>query len=113
MSGKALSAFDVGWARWRTEAQACLSAALSVVVAVYPQAGSVSSSGVCGVLVLVLFPQFWSPGPSIVPILGSVLWGSCSIFVAGALFSDSRVTMDVLTCSGSVVSLFLRCLPEW
>ena len=54
MSGSALSAFAVGWVRWRTEAQAWLSAALSVVSAVYP--GSVSSSGASGVLVLVLFP---------------------------------------------------------
>ena len=47
MSGNALNAFAVGWARWRTEAQARPSAARSVMVAVYP--GSVINSGACEV----------------------------------------------------------------
>ena len=52
MSGNALNAFAVDWARWRTEAHAWLSAARSVVVAVYP--GSVDNSGACAELMLVL-----------------------------------------------------------
>ena len=50
MSGNALNAFAVGWARWRTDSQAWLSAARSVVVAVYP--GSVGNSGACAELAL-------------------------------------------------------------
>ena len=49
---RVMNAFAVGWARWRTEAQAWLSAARSAVVAVYP--GSVVNSGTCEVLTLAM-----------------------------------------------------------
>ena len=70
MSGNALNAFAVGWARLRTETQAWLSAARSVVVAVYP--GSVGNSGACEVLALV--------------VSDAVVLAGC--FISGVLFWD-------------------------
>ena len=86
MSGNALNAFAVGWARWRTEAQAWLSAARSVVVAVHP--GSVVNSGAGEVLMLA--------------VSEAAVLADSYILGLGALFWDSSAITGALTGIGLV-----------